>query len=207
MKQKKLYLLTLLTLCLCMTFGMAAFANGRPTTLKKSGKTTRTIYVGDKIKLRVTANGDDDFLKWTKKSSSIAFEDNDRTGDDMTFHAVKAGSAKVSCKIKGTTKKVTYTIKVKNRKVDEAGQTITRKGPAAVTLNVGRDMDLRVKKAKAVKDSYLKWSVEDDTIVRIDDDDVFDDEVEIIGRRKGSTTVTCKHLLTKKKVTFKVKVV
>lgn len=207
MKKKKIYLSTLLALCFCMIFGATALAGSKPTAIQKSGKTTRTVYIGDEVKLSVKADGDDNYLSWTKSGSSLAFEDNDRNDDDIELHAVKTGTTKVTCKIKGTTKKVTYTVNVKTRKYNSADQKISRKGAATVTIRVGQDRDLEVKKAKGVKDNYLKWSIADKTIVRFDDDDIFDDEVEIQGRKKGTTTVTCKHLLTKATVKFKVRVV
>lgn len=123
MKKLLSKLLTIqLVLLLVFSVGVTGIAtadtNIKPTTITAVSKKSRTVKVGKEITLRVTANGDDDYLYWKIKKGKgvVKFDDNDRSDDDIDLIAKKAGTAKVICKIKGTNKKVTFTIKVKKAK-------------------------------------------------------------------------------------------
>lgn len=113
-----LFFRALLAVCLCFSLSMTALAGSddgkRPTKISVKGAKNRTVYTGQEFTLKVKHNHDDDYLKWSiNKKGIIAFEDTDRSGDDAEFYARKTGTVKVTCKIKGTKKKVTFKIKVK----------------------------------------------------------------------------------------------
>lgn len=170
-----------------------------------------TVNKGSKFELRARlspANADDDYLVWSivKGKKVIRFVDSeDRYGeDDVEFRALKKGTAKVCCRIRGTKKKAYATIKVKEAKKTKG--TIKPVGRQNRTVEAGEEFELKVKKS-GVKDRYLKWTISDKKIVCFDDDDRYGDDMEFKAKRKGTVTITCTNTLTKKKVSYKIKVV
>ena len=170
-----------------------------------------TVNKGSKFELRAKlspTNADDDYLVWSvvKGKKVIRFVDSeDRYGtDDVEFRALKKGTAKVCCRIKGTKKKAYATIKVKEEKKTKG--TIKRVGKQNRTVEVGEEFELKVKKS-GVKDRYLKWTISDKKIVSFDDDDRYGDDMEFKAKKKGTVTITCTNTHTKKKVSYKIKVV
>ncbi len=180
----------------------------RPTKVKLKNL---TVSRGSKFELRARLSpsyADDDYLVWSivKGKKIICFEDReDRYGEeDVEFIALKKGTAKVCCRIRGTRKKAYATIKVKEAKKSKG--TIKRVGKQKRTVEVGQEFELKVKKS-GVKDRYLKWTISDRRVVGFDDDDRYGDDMDFKARRKGTVTITCTNIRTKKKVSYKVKVV
>lgn len=197
--------------CISAMFSLTAFAgNGkRPTKISAVGSKTKTVTQGSEFELKVKANNDDDYLRWTITGTKgiIAFEDDDRNDDEVEFHALKTGTTKVTCTIKGTSKKVTYTVKVTTPKYSAKTQKISASGSTKVTITVGQEKKLKVKKASKVKDNYLKWTISGTKgVVVFDDDDIYDDDIEIKACKAGTAKVICTNMLTNKKVTYTVTV-
>ncbi len=171
------------------------------------GKTTRTVEVGDDFELKVkkTTGLKDNDLKWSIQNSKILrFEDRDVTDDEVELEARRAGTTYVTCYNKKTKTKLTYKIKVNRKKYTYA---FYRVGNATRRVEVGDDFELKVRKTSGLKDSHLKWSIQNSKILRFEDRDVTDDEVELEARRVGTTYVTCYNSKTKKKINYKIQVV
>ncbi len=170
----------------------------------------KSVTVGSEFTLRAKFSpgyAEDDYLDWSIVSGKgvIRFEDDDRTGDDMDFIAVKKGTAKVCIKIHGTSKKA-Y-IKVTVKAPSKTG-TIKRVGPATRTVVCGNDFELEVKKSSGVSDKKLKWSIKNTKYVDFEPgEDKRGDEAEFIAWKPGTTKITCTNTTTGKSVTFTVKVV
>ena len=209
---KKYRYLSFIALILSLIFAIHSYAdsNIKPKKITRVGKATVTVTAGKEFELKVKMNplkAEDDYLTWKiiKGSSIVKFADNDRTDDEIELKALKAGTAKIRCQIKGTGKKVTFTVKVK--KAPAAAKKISAKGSLNKTVEVGDDFDLEVKKYSGLKNKYLKWTIKNTKLLRFDDNDNKGNEVELIARKKGKTTVTCTNTQTKQKITFTVTVV
>ena len=213
MRKRKLPIFILLIVCLSLLsgFGVSAAHSRKPTMIRAYGPQNPTVTVGADFELKVKVNGEDDYLTWniTGKKGIIAFEDLDRNDDEMEFHALKKGSTKVVCKIKGTSKKIIFKVTVKE--IPSSTFKIFRVNPANITISAGEDLELKIRKSsKMIKDRQLKWSIEDTSIVGFDDvdyDEIYDDEIDIIGLRPGTTVVKCTYLPTGEAVNYTVKVV
>lgn len=185
----------------------AQAGNVKPKKISAVGKQTRTVYVGDEIELKVkmySRSADDDYLRWKILSGSknIKFDGDDRDGDDAEFKAKKVGTAKVRCYILGTKKVVDFTVKVK-----KAPKKIRADGKTTKTVEIGDDFDLEIKKYAGLKNSSLKWSIENKKIVNFHDRVRSGKEVEFDALRLGKTKVTCTDTKTKQKVVFNIRVV
>ena len=184
-----------------------ADSNVKPKKITAVGKQTVSVYAGQEFELKVKMtpkNAEDDYLRWKIISGSkyVRFDDDDRNDDEIELRAIKAGTAKVRCYIKGTSKKVDFTVKVK-----KASKKITAATKTTKTVRIGKDFDLEVNKYSGLKDRYLKWSIGNKKIVRFDDDERVGDEVEFKAIKVGKTTVTCTNTKTNQKITFKINVV
>lgn len=171
-----------------------------------------TVTAGETFQLRVRTtplDADEDELVWSVVSGKnvVRFEeeDNDYDGDDMEFRAIKAGKARICCRIRGTNKKTYATITVKAPKKNSCN--IKRMGKKTRMVEVGDSFELGVKKSRGVRDSHLKWYIKDRNIVKFEDDDIYDNEIELKARRVGTTQVTCQNTRTKQKVTFIINVI
>lgn len=210
--RKKMFAALLLGLMVLFTLTVSALADDtgiRPKKITAVGKKSVTVTAGSEFSLKVRTtpyNADDDFLKWTITSGSkyVQFDDDDRNDDDIELIARKKGTAKVTCSIRGTKKKVTFTVKVKAAKTP--AKKIKIYGPASRTVEAGDDFELKIKKYRGLSDRDLKWSISDTSVIRFDDDDTSDDEVEFYAKKIGKTTITCTNTKTGQSVTFKVKV-
>ncbi len=100
----------------------------------------------------------------------MRFDDDDRSDDEIELRARKKGTAKITCSIRGTKKKVTFTVKVREAKTPQ--KKIKIYGPATRTVESGDDFELKIKKYRGLKDRYLQWSIQDPDVIRFDDDDV-----------------------------------
>ena len=173
-------------------------------TISRVGTKERTARVGDYFELEVRKNGGikDKDLYWTTSNKNIVkVVDDDRTDDEIELKAVGKGTATITCKNNVTGGKITYKVTVKS-----ATGLIYRVGSETKTVRVGDDLDLEVRKS-GLKDSQIKWSIADTSILRFDDGESVGDDVEVIARKAGTTKVTAKNLLTGGKIVYTVKVV
>ena len=83
---------------------------------------------------------------------------------------------------------------------------IARVGNKNRTVYVGNEFDLEVREGSKVKDKHMKWSVGNSSILGFEDGDRYGDDVELIAKKKGTTTVKCKNLLTGGSISYKVTV-
>lgn len=166
----------------------------------------KTVFAGTvfELKARMTpAKADDDFLYWSVVGTKgIVQLEKDRDDDDIKIKALRAGTTKIRCQIKGTKKYSVATVTVK-----KPTYAFSRVGKATRTIEAGDDFELKVKRSGGLKDNDLKWSIKNRNIVQFDDDDITDDEIELEARRPGTTTVTCYNKKTKKSITFTIRVI
>ena len=139
------------------------------------------MYVGStyEISTKTTpSESDEDYLYWSIVSGKnvVRFAERERYDDDIKIKALKTGTAKIRCRIKGTNRYDTITIKVIRKKYSYA---FYRVGKTTRTVEVGDDFELKVKKTTGLKDNDLKWSIQNSKILRFEDRDVTDDEVEL----------------------------
>ena len=141
---KKKAVKTILLTTLAMMMGLGALTaqakNVKPKRVSIA-KSSKTVYVGNtyEIEAKMTPHyAEDDYLYWTIVSGKnvVKFADNDRYDDDIKIRAVKAGTAKVRCRIRGTKKYDTITIKAVKKKYSYA---FSRVGAATITVYVGED--------------------------------------------------------------------
>ena len=181
----------------------------KPTSIKAIGSKTVTVSKGKRFELEVRMNptkAEDDYLTWSIVSGKgvVRFEDSDLHDDEVDLWAVKAGTAKVRCRIRGTQKSVTFTVKVKKSAVNT---TIKPVGSKSRSVRVGQEFELKVRTSSNVYDDDLKWSiVSGKKVVRFDDDDLYDDEIELEALREGTAKVRCTIRGTNKSVTFTITV-
>ena len=199
------------TLLLSAVLTVSAYAGVKPKKISRIGAASRTVTVGDEFELKAQVKplyADDDYLRWKIISGKkvICFDDYDTHDDEADFRALKAGTAKVRCYIKGkeSSTKINFTIKVK--KAVPASQTITRVGPATQMAEAYDDIELEVKKSGGVAESQLEWSIANTDILQFDEWKHTGHEMEFRTLKPGTTTVTCQIKGTDKKVTFTVKV-
>lgn len=209
MKRLKNIVILLLAVVLAVgNMGTLAQAAGKtkPTGVKMT-VSAKTVYVGDKFELKAKmtpAKAEDDYLCWsiTGNAGIVKFTDKDLNDDEVELKALKAGSTKIECRIKGTDIAVYTTVTVK-----KPTYKFSRVGSASKTVTVGTEFELKVKKSGGLKDNDLKWSIKDTSILKFTDKDITDDEVELKAKKAGTTTVTCTNLKTKQTVTYTIKVV
>ena len=197
-------------MAVAMLTGSAASVNvyaddPKPSKVTMAAK-TRHVVAGQEFKVYANTtprDADDDYLVWKIESGSsyIRFDDDDRDDDEAEFKALRSGTAKVSCRIKGSSKKTYTTVKV-----SASSNSILVKGSKSVTVEAGDDFELEVKKGSKVRERDLKWTIANTSIVRFDDRDITDDEVELDARKAGTTKVTCKHIPSGVSIVYTVKV-
>lgn len=175
--------------------------------IDRVGAKTRSVTVGDKFELEVRKIGSikNKNLKWSIGNKSIVkFVSTDLSDDDVELKALKAGTTTVKCKNLITGGSISYKVTVK--KVSSTS-LITRIGSANRKVEVDDDIELKVKKGSALSASQIKWTIKDTSILRFEDGDNVGPEVEVEGRKVGTTTVTVKNLKTGGKLVYTVKVV
>ena len=190
-------------------FPVQAGRKVKPTSIKAVGSKSVTVSKGKKFELEVRLNprkAEDDYLTWSIVSGKgvVRFEDDDLHDDEVDLWAVKTGTAKVRCKIRGTKKSVTFTVKVKKSSVKT---TIKAVGSKSRSVKAGQEFELKVRTSSNIDDDDLKWTiVSGKKVVRFDDDDIYDDEMELVALKAGTAKVRCTIRGTKKSVTFKITV-
>ncbi len=190
-------------------FPVQAGRKVKPTSIKAVGSKSVTVSKGKKFELEVRMNprkAEDDYLTWSIVSGKgvVRFEDDDLHDDEVDLWAVKTGTAKVRCKIRGTKKSVTFTVKVKKSSVKT---TIKAVGSKSRSVKAGQEFELKVRTSSNIDDDDLKWTiVSGKKVVRFDDDDIYDDEMELVALKAGTAKVRCTIRGTKKSVTFKITV-
>lgn len=214
MKRFKHLLFFLLALCAIAIPSTIVHADDdddvKPKKVTEITSSKKTIYAGDEFELKAKlspADSDEDYLKWSivGKKGIIKFDDDDKNDDEVEFKAIKAGTTKVRCSIKGKGKKYskTFTVKVK-----KANYNFSRIGKKTIKVEKGDDFELKVKKSSGLKDKHLKWSIKNTKIVDFDDDnDRYGDDIELDAKKIGKTTVTCTNIKTKKTIQFTVQVI
>lgn len=208
--KKQGFSMLLMALMLFGMFSLNARAddNVRPTSIK-AVTANRTVRRGAEFKLRVRtgpSNADDDYLRWSivRGKNVIRFDDDDRNDDEVEFKAVKSGTAVVRCRISGTNKRVSFKITVKNT---AASGRIVRYGRSTRSVNAGSDFELKVRKRGGVRDNDLSWSIiRGKSVVRFDDKDLRDDDVDLVARKAGTAVVRCRIRGTSKKIDYKITV-
>ena len=209
---KKYRFLLLITLIFSLLFAITSYAKDdtKPSKIKRVGKAAVTVYAGQEFELKVKMtpkDAEDDFLRWKilKGSAVVRFDDDDRTDDEIELKALKAGTAKIRCQIKGSSKKVDFTIKVK--KAPTTKKKIKAKGSLNKTVEAGDDLELEIRKYSGLKNKYLEWEIQNAKLLRFEDHDNKGKEVELEARKTGKTTVTCTNTLTGQKITFTITIV
>lgn len=81
-----------------------------------------------------------------------------------------------------------------------------RVGNATKTVYTGGELELEVRKGVKMKDSNIKWSIGNTKILRFEDNDRYDDEIEVKALKAGTTKVVAKNLKTGGKIYYTVKV-
>lgn len=124
MKGKKLSIVVMgclmgLSLALSPAVVHADSDDPKPTSIRKLNYKKRTVRVGQKFELKAYARPydcDDDQLIWTTSNKKVVkIVSRDRRDDDITLKAVKTGKVKITCRIRGTSKKKTCTVTVKKK--------------------------------------------------------------------------------------------
>ncbi|MDO4976322.1 MAG: hypothetical protein Q4E53_03580 [Eubacteriales bacterium] len=182
--------------------------------ITRESKKERTIIKGKTFELEVnTPEGvNDKDLNWSIKDKSIVtFAGKERHDDDIKFRSKKAGKTKITCKNVKTGKKVSFNVIVKEKvKVSSTNTDIGIKAIGSLnrTLKVNHELELEVKKSKGIKDSQLKWTIDDESVLAYEDpeDGIYDDDMEFVGKKAGTTNVKCTNTKNNKAVTFKITV-
>lgn len=183
--RKRISILIAGVLLLTTFFTVNVFADyePRPTNITKLNYTSRTVKIGSKFKLRAYATPydyDDDYLRWkTSNSKVVAFEDRDRTGDDMEFIAKKAGTAYITCYISGT--KVKKTCKITVKRYGKAKIVVDDKY-MEVDRGEWEDIEARLVGGK-YKNRKLTYKVSNTRLIRVKKGKVY-------GKRVGRTKIT-----------------
>lgn len=174
--------------------------------ISRVGKATRSVSVGQKFELEVREGAalDDNDIKWSmNKKGIVKFIDKDLYDDEVDLKALKKGTVKVTAKNLVTGGKIVYTIKVKEK---SGSIYISRVGKSTKYVEVDDDLELKVKKGSGLKNSQIKWTISDESILRFEDGDNIGKEVEVEGMKKGTVKVTAKNLVTGGKIVYTVKV-
>lgn len=83
---------------------------------------------------------------------------------------------------------------------------IGRVGSSTKSVTKGSEFELEVRKGTKVKDNNIKWTIANTSVVKFDDDDRYDDEIELKAVGTGTTKVTANNLLTGGKISYTITV-
>lgn len=206
-KLKKIWIAFLAAVLFVCSFSLVpTYAGSKIKPRKvKIAPSVKTVSLGSKfeVKAKITpSKAEDDYLQWSivGKKGIVRFK-GDRKGDDVDLVALKTGTTKLKCSIKGTSKKAYVTIKVK-----KPSYGMSMVGKKTRTVEAGDDFELKVKRTGGTKKKDLRWSIKNKSIAAFGDNNRKNDQVKFRALRPGTTTVTCTNVKSKKKVTFTVKV-
>lgn len=175
-----------------------------------------TVTAGSRfeLKARVDIGAEDDYLEWKIVSGKnvVKFVDYEKYGDEAELKALKAGTAKVQVYVNGQTgKQIRDTVTIKVKKGSSSGGKIFAKGSTTKYEEIYDDFDLEViKSVSSIKESQLKWSIANRSIVDFAYGRTTGREVDFYAKKNGKTQVTCKYVVngkTKSSVTFTVNVI
>ena len=207
-KMKRLLALALATVVAAGSLGVApASAYTDPdlgrNLIGRVGSTTKSVYKGGELDLEVRKGKGlrESDIKWSVSDSSILRLDDDRYDDEIEVKGLQKGTAKVTANNLVTGGKIVYTVTVKS-----PSKTISRVGDKNRTVKVGNEFELKVKKNGNLSDSYLYWTTSNKNIVKVADDDRYDDEIELVATGAGKATITCKNNYTGGKIQYIVTV-
>lgn len=209
MRNGFLILLAALFVSLIGAFSLSASADYEPKPSRiKAIQRQKTVYVGGEFDVKVRTypyDSNEDYLKWTivKGKNIVRFTDSDRSDDSVELRAVRTGTAKLRCQIRGTNKSVYITIWAK--KLPASKQKIYRVGSSKRTVWEGSDFDLDVRTSRWVNERNLKWTIQNPSILGFQESRR-GDEVELLALSAGTTTVTCRNTKTNKSITYTVTV-
>jgi len=171
------------------------------------GSKTKNLKVDNSIELDVKKGSavKDSNLWWSVSSgtSVVKIISSDRSDDDITIKGLKTGTAKVNCKNYKTGGSLVYTIKV----TGVGSYKIAKVGSSTKTVELGEDEELKVVKGSGLSQNQIKWSIADTSILGFEDGDNVGSEIEIVGKKLGTTKVTVKNLYTGGSLVYTVKVV
>lgn len=175
--------------------------------ISRVGEASRTVSPGAEFELKVK-KGDalkNSQIKWTIGNTNIvAFDDDDRYGNDIELKAKKAGTTKVTANNLKTGGKIVYTITVKSTL---GKYQIGRVGNVTKYVECDDDIELKVRKGSALKNSQIKWTVSNKSLLKFEDGDNYGKEVELEARGKtGTVKVTAHNLHTGGKIVYTVKI-
>lgn len=83
---------------------------------------------------------------------------------------------------------------------------IERVGAKDRSVKVGQEFELKVNHGRGLDDDQIKWTIGNTNIVRLADDDRYDDEVEFRALKKGTVKITANNLETGGKIVYTINV-
>ena len=182
----------------------APVAEAASNTISRVGNKERSVYVGKEFELSVKKNGNfsDNKIKWTIGDTSIVkFDDDDRYDDEIELKAVKKGTTKVTANNLNTGGKIVYTVTVK-----KSSNTISRVGNKERSYKEGKEFELSVKKNGNFSDNKIYWTIGDTSIVKFDDNDRYDNDVDLKAVKAGTTKVRARNLYTGGEIVYTITV-
>lgn len=164
----------------------------KPTRITRLSSTSKTVRTGKEFEIKAYTglrDFDEDDLVWSVNNTKIVkFEDRDRTGDDMDFVAGKAGTAYITCQIRGTDEKKICKVKVTERK----GKARIAVEDKTIDVDQGEWEDIEAKLVGGnYKNRKLTYKVSNKKIIRVKRGKVY-------GRRVGRAKITIRAKADKK---------
>lgn len=198
---------TITALAMAITvFAVPVSAAGGDNLISRVGSKDRTVKAGQYFELEVREGRalNDNDIKWTSSNTDIVkYAESDRYDDEMEFKALKKGSVKITAKNLETGGKIVYNITVKS---NSKKYTISRVGEKNRTVKDGQEFELRVSRSSGMSENDIKWTSSNTSVVRYDDDDRYDNEMEFQAVKPGKSTITATNLTTGGKIYYYVTV-
>ena len=188
---KKTFLSIFISLALVFSVCMGSFVSVQaayepnPSAIISLKSTKKTVRVGDEFKIIALTNpynSNDDMLVWSISNRKVVnFEENDYdySGDDMEFIALKSGTAVITCRIRNTRIKKTYTVKVKKSKTK--AKIVVDDTFVEVDVGEWEHLEARLKGGN-YKNRKLKYSVKNKKIATVKNGRVY-------GKKPGLTKI------------------
>ena len=205
MRKKLTATITALAMALTV-FAVPVSAAGGNNWMERVGPASKSVKVGQEFELEVNHGKglNDNQIKWTIGNTSIVkLADDDRYDDEVEFKAVKKGTTKITANNLETGGKLVYTITVKPK---SQKFYIYRVGDKNRSVKAGQEFELRVTRTSGMKENDIKWTSSNTNVVKYDDDDRYDNEMEFRAVKAGKATITAKNLTTGGKIQYIVTV-